>query len=259
MDVLIFSGQSNMQGSTGSFPEEPAVAHALEYKFLTDELTALCHPVGEFIGDGLLKGAALGNGSLVPYFCARYTERTGREAVAIHVAKGNTEIAEWMRGTPRFDAMIEKVRAGLAKVRASYPVDRVFFIWLQGESDALEQTGTEKYLERLTEFKNDVKRQIPIEKFFLIKVGHFSEFADWNPHPVKEKRKNDREIMRAQELAPKRDPDFHILTRVCTRLSLKKKYLNDKEFGPHYNNAGMKIVGTRAADGLVKYLKGEKV
>lgn len=58
-DLILFAGQSNMQGQTGILPSpnEP-VENAEEYLFLKDELTALKHPVGENVafGGGAGKG-----------------------------------------------------------------------------------------------------------------------------------------------------------------------------------------------------------
>ena len=76
MDVILFAGQSNMQGQTESCPDMSPVEHALEYRFLTNTLVPLRHPVGENIGD-LLRAAAYGNGSLVPAFCKAYVQKTG--------------------------------------------------------------------------------------------------------------------------------------------------------------------------------------
>ena len=55
LDILIFGGQSNMQGQTEALPipNEP-VDGASEYRYLTDSLIPLQHPVGELIGDSLL-------------------------------------------------------------------------------------------------------------------------------------------------------------------------------------------------------------
>ncbi len=250
MDIIIFSGQSNMQGSTSEKDNSPAVSNCYEYLFLTNELVPLKNPVGEDIGDKILWRSGLGNGSLVPYFCKEYFRKTNKEVVAIHVAKGDSSMREWQNDTERFSVAIEKIKAGISKVKEKAKVDKIYFVWLQGESDALNKTGTENYLQMLIALKNDIKKQIPIEKFCIIKVGHFAEFANWVDLPKEEKRKEDYKIMKAQELAPKVDKDFVLLTRVCTKLSLKKKYLNEKECGPHYNNSAMAIIGKKAGSKL---------
>ena len=47
------------------------------------------------------------------------------------------------------------------------------------------------------------------------------------------------------------------LTDVCVRLSEQPRYLNPLEHGPHYNNAGMEIIGTAAAKALNKYVSAK--
>ena len=49
-DLILFMGQSNMQGETEGCSETEEVPGALEYKYLTDTLTPLKNPVGENIG-----------------------------------------------------------------------------------------------------------------------------------------------------------------------------------------------------------------
>ena len=69
-DILIFGGQSNMQGQTEGCPtENDDVVGALEYKHKSSELVALHHPVGEDYGE-LISASFEGCGSLVPIFVA---------------------------------------------------------------------------------------------------------------------------------------------------------------------------------------------
>jgi len=49
MDVIIFSGQSNMQGQSERLSENDVVNDAYEYKWLTDELLPLKNPVGKIL------------------------------------------------------------------------------------------------------------------------------------------------------------------------------------------------------------------
>ena len=89
MDILIFSGQSNMQGQSEALTDTEPVIGAYEYKWLSDQLVPLCHPVGEDITYGKTEGEAVtqetklhawlaahvtgascyGNTNLVPKFC----------------------------------------------------------------------------------------------------------------------------------------------------------------------------------------------
>ncbi len=119
-DVIIFSGQSNMQGQTEALPlENDPVENAFEYRHLTGELAELKHPCGEDIGGGLLLGAHLGRGSLLPAFCREYAARTGRTTVAVHAAKGATCAFEWLEGTARFEALVEKSRGAFQRRRSA--------------------------------------------------------------------------------------------------------------------------------------------
>lgn len=256
MDILIFSGQSNMQGSTGEKCTEPQVDGAFEYKFLTNELLPLKNPVGEDLGGNVLARSALGNGSLVPFFCKEYARLTKKQVTAIHVAKGDTTIDSWQKGTERFELATKKILCGIEKVRENFPVEKIYFVWLQGESDAIKRTGTAAYERMLVAFKNALKEKVDFDKFAVIRQGYFSEFASWSEGSKEEKRKSDEEIMNAFELAAKKDDDFLILTRICAELSREQKWLNPKEFGPHYNNAAMKIIGTDAGARLAEYRLG---
>ena len=91
-DVIIFCGQSNMQGQTEALSENERVTDAFEYKYLTDSLVELKNPVGENIrydgGEGVVFDSidllpqwhvdhAFGSSSyshtnLVPEFCRAY-------------------------------------------------------------------------------------------------------------------------------------------------------------------------------------------
>lgn len=254
MDVIIFGGQSNMQGQTEGCPNsnEP-VKGALEYRVIENALVPLQHPVGEAYGWESLAGAFEGGGSLVPAFCRAYVEATGREVVAIHAARGNTTLGEWQKGTHRFKYMADKIRAGIEKAKASGEVEHIYYVWLQGESDAIIGTGEEEYLESIIRYKNTLKKEFGIEKFGLIKVGYFFCISQWHTRlsTYEEKKKCDEAIMRAQERAVNEDSDFVMLTRVCTKLSMDTAYINPKASG-HYSNAGMEIIGTEAGKTLAE-------
>lgn len=258
MDIIIFGGQSNMQGQTEGCPEknEP-VKGALEYRVCQNGLIPLKHPVGEEYGnEQLLCGSSKGGGSLVPAFCRAYVDETGREVIAIHAAKGNTAIGEWQKGTPRFDSMAQKIRLGIKKAEEKGTVEHIYYVWLQGESDAIIRTSEEEYLESLIRYKNTLKKEFGIEKFGIIKVGYFFCTAQWLKQisTYEEKRKCDEAIMRAQERAVEEDSDFVMLTRICTELSQNPEYINPQASG-HYNNVGMEIIGKEAGKELAGTMK----
>lgn len=252
MDVIIFGGQSNMQGCTGSLPQEnPPVQNAWEYRWKSGELIPLQHPVGEDVREEVwLAAASEMGGSLLPDFCRAYLRETGREVIAVHAAKGSTTIAEWLYGTQRYYYTVKKGLGAIQKAKDLGRLGHVYYVWLQGESDALIDTTEQEYLERLISLKNRLKKDLQIEKFGIIKVGHFFPASAREPGPLQEAHKKKNEaIMRAQSEAATIDSDFIMLTEVCPSLSLEREYINEKAPG-HYNNAGMKIIGELAGKAL---------
>ncbi len=236
MDMIIFSGQSNMQGQTDFCPEKTVVEGAMEYRYLTNELIPLCHPVGEDIGDALLWGAHEGHGSLVPAFCKAYIEGTGRDVIAVHVARGSTQVCEWLPTTERYATLVRKVRGALEACPEK--PERVWLAWLQGESDAIFQVTQAEYEAQLREVKNALCRDLPLDGFGIIRVGKFAGDA------------RDLEIIRAQE-ALGASGEFTLLTRVTGVCTQDAQYLNPYVPG-HYNNAGMDLIGTRAGANLAR-------
>ena len=172
MDLLIFSGQSNMQGQTEGSPAcNETVDGAWEYRYLTDSLKPLNFPVGEYVYDGktiVLGQSVNGGGSLVPACCRTYVNASGRQAVAVHVARGATTVAEWQPDTLRYQTMISKIRAAKKKIG---DVERIWFIWLQGESDALIGTTETEYQRLFERMKNALKQDVGVERFGFIKVA----------------------------------------------------------------------------------------
>ncbi len=243
-DIIIFSGQSNMQGQTEVCPDTPPVAGAWEYRHLSDTLVPLAHPCGEDIGDGLLLAAHEGHGSLIPDFCRAYMAEAGRPTVAVHAAKGATTIAEWQEGTERFAALVAKCRGALEAVRKTDEVGRVLFVWLQGESDAIVGTSQADYMSDMQAFRAALAAAFPVECLALIRVGKF----------VGDMR--DIEIVRAQEALAKTG-DCLMLTRMtgmCT--NDPAKWISPFAAG-HYNNAAMTLIGEAAGKHLGMYAMGK--
>ena len=247
MDLLIFSGQSNMQGQTEADPKDKPINNALEYKLLSDSLVELKNPVGENIGD-LLLGSHLSRGSLIPYFVDAYIKETNHKVIAVHVAKGATIVEQFLKsseiGVDRYNKLVEKVNGAKRKAES---IDKIYFIWLQGESDAISKTPYDKYVNQMIELKNSLKEDLNIDKFAIIEVGYFGYIQ----HGVYD---YDEIIMKAQEDLPKIDKDFILLTDICKKLSLDNNSINPEAAG-HYNNKTMKIIGEVAGSALAKMVK----
>ena len=131
-DLIIFSGQSNMQGEIDRAPEiNEIVENAYEYRYGEKKCIPLKHPAGEtidvdgkiFNSDGmeisemLAKSALLkpvnSFGNMVPFFAKEYIECTGREVVSVHAAKGSTVIDDWLPGGKSYNMLIKKSKEQL--------------------------------------------------------------------------------------------------------------------------------------------------
>lgn len=257
VDVIIFSGQSNMQGQTECLTDETEVEGAWEYHYLSDALVPLKNPVGEnirydkkqgeavtpdtdqagWLNAHVLGGACYGHTNMVPAFCRSYLEITGRNMVAVHAAKGSTEITDWLPGTAGYDMLVEKSTAAICKTRELYETGHIFFVWLQGESDAIAARSGEDYKEKMILLGESLKQSVGIEKFCVIRVGRFTQDD------------RDLEIINAQDEVCQEHPDFLMLTRIATELNEQPEYMNPY-VGGHYSAKGLERLGEESGKTL---------
>lgn len=259
-DILIFGGQSNMQGQTEARIPTENNGRMLEYKYLSDTFVALCDPVGEDIRYDGTPGYAVtkegnsrawlaahvtgsscyGNTNLVPAFCRAYSDLTGRRAIAVHCAKGSTVIAQWIPGTQGYAILKEKAHAAVTKAKEQFEIGKVFFVWLQGESDAIEGNSKDYYKEKITALAAALKRDVGIEKFGTIRVGRFTNDD------------RDLEIISAQDEICRENTDFLMLTEAAVELNEQARFMNPEVKG-HYSARGLIRLGTEAAKTLANH------
>lgn len=260
VNLIIFGGQSNMQGQTDEPNERPEAPGALEYKMLTDALVPLCDPVGEdityggtagwaetktsdgakWLSEHALGSVCFGNASMVPAFMRTYQALTNHKAVAVHAAKGSTVIAQWLPGAPEFEMLCKKAGMAKEKIQKDYAIGKIFFVFLQGESDALAGTSQAEYEKMITAMKDGLKKELGIDKFGIIRVGLFAMDA------------RDRAIMNAQEAVCRNDADFLMLTRSTERLFAQKSMMNPEYHG-HFGTKGLATLGEEVAEALASF------
>lgn len=257
MDIIIFSGQSNMQGQTECLPDASVVDGCFEYKYLKDDFAPLCDPCGEpirkdgtegyllkstdvlrevlpqWLKEHALASAAYGFSTMLPAFCRAY----GKPAIAIHCAKGSTTISQWLPGGDSHEMWLKKIKAGIAKAKETFEIEHIYFVWLQGESDAIAGRSEAQYLEDLITLKNVAKREFGIERFGIIQVGDFTN------------DERDAEIRNAQAKAPEVDSDFVMLTTIANELIHNPEYQNPN-VGGHYNAKAQALLGKTAGEAL---------
>ena len=262
MDIILFCGQSNMQGQCERLSSTEEIEGAYEYRVLTDTVKPLANPVGEcirydgtegyfiykkediptWLGDHVLGASSGGNTNLVPEFCRAYRAECGKEVLAVHAAKGSTKIAEWLPGTPGYDAIVKKATAAKRRAEKEFDVERILLAWLQGESDAIVGNSTEYYKEKLCELMDALKRDVGVEKFGIIRVGRFVG------------NERDDAIINAQDEICAENEDFLMLTRIATDLNTMPEFMNPFVRG-HYSASGLEALGKAAGETLGKWRK----
>lgn len=256
-DIIIFAGQSNMQGETEGLPEiNDVIENAMEYRLSGNGFIELKHPVGEEVGYGVLSGACKGCGTLVPDFCKEYTNKTGKKVVAVHTAKGATTIRTWLKGTERYECVKNKVLGAINKTKEIGEIGKIYFVWLQGESDAIIGTAKDEYKQMLIDLKNSLTEDLGIDEFCLIQIGYFCSIAPWLEFSKNGQGKpRDEAIMNAQKELSQND-GFIMLTEMCKEICLNPEYMNPF-VGGHYNNKGMTLIGKTAGAKLAEISTNE--
>ncbi len=259
-DILIFGGQSNMEGQTEKLLHDTPVPDAVEYRYLTDTYIPLQNPCGEDIrfdgtagypygddtpnwhADNALGSAVYGNTTLLPAFCEAYiAEAKKRECfapvVAVHDCKGATDMTYWL--TDGYRLLVDKAEkaiAGAGETRKRY------FIWLQGESDAIVSRKCAEYKKMLSDFGHTLRERLALDGFGIIRVGRFTM------------DERDDEIIRAQDEICREDDFFVMLTdkaaEYCT-VPMYKDMMNPY-VGGHYSAAGLESLGNLAGTALAK-------
>ena len=249
-----------MQGQSECLSESLAVAGASEYKWLTDTLVPLCNPVGEdvrydggagwrfdvgssaedWLREHVLGSACYGHTNLVPAFCRAYLSATKHEVVAVHTAKGSTEIKQWLPGTPGYDAIVQKSLAAMRKAEESAEIGHVYFVWLQGESDAIFSCSKSEYMQKLLVLQQALEKDVHIDAFGIIRVGRFTGDA------------RDDEIIGAQTEVCAAHSQFIMLSTLTEQLEKDPGCMNPY-VGGHFGARGLELLGADAGKKLGEY------
>ena len=246
-----------MQGQSECLSENAVVENAYEYKWLSNSMVKLKNPVGEditcameegyavtretnlsqWLSDHVLGRACYGNTNLVPSFCRAYIKTTGHTVLAVHAAKGSTRIQDWLPNSDGYRAIVSKSLSAIQKVKEQHNVDRILFVWLQGESDAVAGVSKNDYKTEMMNLASGLKTDLCIERFGVIRVGAFAN--DYR----------DDEIIAAQGEICREDNFFAMLTECATELNKDALMMNPNVRG-HYSARGLEYLGERAGTTL---------
>ena len=257
-DILLFCGQSNMEGQSEKLIDSSDVNGAYEYKYATDKLVPLHDPFGENLRfDGtegeayedymgmtwhekhVYGASAYGNTSLIPEFCRVYIEKTNRGVTAIGAAKGAASAEYFMPGGSWYDMTVKKTKAAINKTEDF--TGRIYLIWLQGESDAIEGKDADTYISQIKAIAYALKRDIGLTRFCVIRVGRFTN------------DERDDAVIAAQDRVCREDGLFMMLTDEACEMNKDPRYMNPF-VGGHFSALGLQKLGRDAAEALANLI-----
>lgn len=138
----------------------------------------------------------------LPPFIAKELEKAGYACAYVNISKGSAPIDYYVKGEAA-DYFDKKVTDFFEDSKVQFPNDDMsekVFVWLQGESDALN--GYEYYKNALVTLWNKLK-SVGFTKFFMVRVGF------WGNEKI-------ADVMRAQEDFCTENDGAFMITRVCS-------------------------------------------
>lgn len=247
VDLIMFMGQSNMSGAGGNAAYAPKVPTDEGYEFRAVSDPTRLYPLTEPFGvnennlNAIMDLPGTKNGSLVSAFANRYFEETGIPVVAVSASAGATDTAFWMSAPVVYDYTERLQRAVVWLENDQYAIRHRYAVWLQGESDALDDLSSEQYEQNMS----DIIRPLfinGVEKVFFITPGRTITRKDFF-----------EKIIYAQ-IKMSRESDYYALG--STLLSgISTEYMVDEW---HYNQTVLNLLGEDCAESVAYYSNNRK-
>lgn len=242
VDLILFMGQSNMSGSGGNAKYAPKVPYDEGYEFRAVSDPTRLYQITEPFGvnennlNAIMDLPGAKRGSLVSSFANTYFEKTGVPVVAVSASAGATDTAFWMKPAVSADYTERLKRAIVWLENDKYEIRNKYVVWLQGESDAVDDLSAEKYEENM----NNIIRPLFIEgitKVFFITPGRTITKKDYFT-----------QIISAQIKMSKDSGYYALGTTILSGISTE--YMVDEW---HYNQTVLNLVGQECAKSVAYY------
>lgn len=247
VDLIFFMGQSNMAGCGGNAAYAPKVEEGHGYEFRAISDPTRLYPVTEPFGinennlNAIMDLPGAKKGSLVSSFINTYYDLTKTPVVAVSASAGATDTAFWMS-----DAVVadyeERIKRAVVWLEAyNYKIRHKYVIWLQGESDAIDNLSTEKYIENMD---NIIRPMFinGVEKVFFITPGRTITRRDYFEKII------------AAQIKMSKDSSYYALgTTVLSGISTE--YMVDEW---HYNQTVLNLVGKECAQSVACFTNNGK-
>lgn len=245
VDVILFTGQSNMVGRETSKYASELEGISFEYKYNSDKLVTTANPVGETFGAVEVSSGS----SIVPKFCEDYYEQTGRKTVAVHVARGGRAISYFAQTGAIYPNIVNKYSACIEYLEAdeNFEIGRKFYVMFQGESDT-EALSKQTYKDTYMNFHSGVKNELGFEFGALIQTGRNTNIS--YPGIVR--------IAQAKTELAYENEDIIMINKFGIDCFAKhKEYMRSDNV--HYNSEGLQKIAAGSCKALIDYLGyGEK-
>ncbi len=177
LDLFLLIGQSNMKGR-GIMPEEPMRDPQIVAMHLTtDEWFLARHPLHLIGSPEDFSGQD--NAGVGPGLMFAATLKIAQPKVRIGLipsAKGGSNIGQWRKGRSLYDEAVRRTKLALSQGPAG-KTRIAGVLWLQGESDATNEQGAERYPGALGELIDNLRADLdsPELPFVACTIGEMKE------------------------------------------------------------------------------------
>ena len=240
VDLVIFSGQSNMTGHGGNAVPSPQVPKGHGYEFKSGAVTAGMYaakdPFGSSAYGSFSDEAIYRLGTLVPSFMNAYYNSTGVPVLGLSCAKCGSTLDYWGSSIVQAD-YLSQVNAARAWCAANnVNIRHQYIVWLHGETDSSYGMTGEEYTSRLKQVMQPMLNN-GIEQVFIITIGNNTDF------PGKYVT-----IANAQKQLCAESPSFSLGSDLLS--NLPDSYLTDSV---HFNQDALNQVGTACGSTVAAY------
>lgn len=163
VDLVLFSGQSNMSGrGNGDEATECPVGEGYWYKD-----GALGQITGFFGNEGS------SSGSMVSSVAKAYYDSCGVPIVGVSSSYGGMVISSFAPGSTTHDKSVRLFNEAKTYLEANgYTIRNKAMVWCQGESDADETTQTD-YENAFKAIRDDFVASCGMDSFFIVEIGQY--------------------------------------------------------------------------------------
>ena len=150
VDLILFSGQSNMSGFGGNKELAPELMEGagFEFRAISDptKLYPIEEPFGQYeITDSSFIDGSLREGTLVTSFANAYYTETQTPIVGVSISQGGSTINWWNMESHYEDAIDRFQDAQTYLIANGYTIRHKYMVWIHGENDGIEEMSTETY------------------------------------------------------------------------------------------------------------------